>query len=124
MAKISLFTILIALLTISPCLAQATGKKLIPVVPSYHEAAYVPQKDEVVDELPSPRDQMYVFWILGRVLSYPFDKAEAYIDSIKNKPKVQAVPATAPAAVTAPNPFLSVNWKEIPPAPPATGNGR
>ena len=84
MAKISLFTILIALLTISPCFAQTTGKKLIPVVPSYHEAAYVPQKDEVVDELPSPRDQMYVFWILGRVLSYPFDKAEAVIDSIKN----------------------------------------
>lgn len=124
MRKTSLLVILSILWAGSVCFAQTAEKKLIPVYPSYHEATYVPQTEEAADELPSPRDQMYVFWILGRVLSYPFDKAESYIDSIKAKRRVQAVQAAAPAQKPVPNPFLSVNWGEIPPAPPASGNSR
>ncbi|MBI5251313.1 MAG: hypothetical protein HY912_17630 [Desulfomonile tiedjei] len=123
MAKTYLIVIMTVLCAASTGFAQTADKKLIRVYPSYHEAAYVPQ-EEVADELPSPRDQMYVFWILGRVLSYPFDKAEGYIDSIRSKRKLQVVPAAAPAQATAPNPFVSVNWREIPPAPPATGHSR
>jgi hypothetical protein len=118
MAKSPGVATLIILWAVSACFAEPAEKKLIPVYPSYHEAAYVPQKAEVVDDLPTPRDQMYVFWILGRVLSFPFDKAEGYIESFKNSRKVKAVPAAAPAQSKAPNPFAFSNWKEIPPAPP------
>jgi hypothetical protein len=124
MARILLIATLIILWTVAPSVAEPAGKKLIPVYASYHEAAYVPQKAEALDDLPTPRDQMYVFWILGRVLSYPFDKAEEYVDSFKNRRKVQAVPATAPARSKGPNPFMSSNWREIPPAPPVNEHGR
>jgi hypothetical protein len=66
---------------------------------------------------------MYVFWILGKMLSYPIDKAEAYIYSFKKKekPRVEGAPTPATATPNA-NPFNSVNWSEIPPAPPAAGH--
>jgi hypothetical protein len=120
----------LTLLWIAPAgLAQAenTGKKLIPVKPSYHEATYVPQAeqpaaDPTMPPPPTPREQMYVFWILGKMLSYPIDKAESYVYSFKRKPKPQVEGAPTPATASAtPNPFSSVNWNEIPPAPPASG---
>ena len=131
MRKISLIAFLILLWTAPFCLAQtaSSGKKLIPVKPSYHEATYVPQAEEpaadpTVPAPPTPREQMYVFWILGKMLSYPIDKAEAYISNSfkkKEKPRVEGAPTPA-TATSAQNPFSSVNWSEIPPSPPVSGH--
>ncbi len=121
MAKTSLIIVLSILWGVSACFAQPAEKKLIPVHPSYQEATYVPQSESAAYDLPTPRDQMYVFWILGRILSYPFDKAESVIDSWKQKRKASPAPAAVPAAASGSNPFASVNWGQIPPAPPASG---
>jgi hypothetical protein len=121
MAKTSLIVVMCILWGASACFAQSAEKKLIPVHPSYHEATYVPQSEKAAYDLPSPRDQMYVFWILGRVLSFPFDKAESFIDSWKQKRKASPAASAIPAAAPAANPFASVNWEQIPPAPPASG---
>lgn len=104
--------------------AQTTDPNLIPVKPSYSEATYSPrtQQDSETREFtpgPAPRDQLYVFWLLGKALSYPVDKAEAYIMSKLKKSPQEGRPTPA-AAASSPNPFNSVNWREIPPAPPAS----
>lgn len=96
---------------------------LIPVKPRYTEAAYTPSKgteptDSEGAPTPSPRDQMYVFWILGKMLSYPVDKIESFVLS-KLKRTDDSVEATPAGASSQPNPFQSINWREIPPAPPA-----
>ncbi len=113
MAKTSLIVVLSILCGTAACFAQSAEKKLIPVRPSYQEAAYTAQSESAADELPSPRDQMYVFWILGRVLSYPFDKAESLIDSWKQKRKAPSAPAAVPAAASGPKPFTSATWEQI-----------
>lgn len=126
MPKTLLILFLIMCWTVSPSLGQAdkSEQKLIPVRPSYHEASYVPHAGEqasspVQPTGPNPRDQLYIFWILGKVLSYPVDKVEAFIYSrFKGAPAGSPRPAAAPANA---NPFASVNWREIPPAPPAHG---
>ncbi len=102
------------------CLAESG---LIPVKPSYTEAAYTPsntteQMNSAAVPTPSPRDQMYVFWILGKMLSYPVDKVESFILS-KLKRNSDSAVATPAGASSQPNPFQSINWREIPPAPPA-----
>lgn len=98
--------------------------KLIPVKPSYSESSYKPS-EEIQGETgysytaPSPRDQMYIFWILGKMLSYPVDKVEDFISS-RLRSRESPKPVVAPAVAThRPNPFDSVNFREIPPAPPA-----
>ncbi len=98
--------------------------KLIQVKPSYSESGYQPN-DQVQGETgyyyspPGPRDQMYIFWILGKVLSYPIDKVEDFISS-RLRSTSAPTPVAAPALATSkPNPFDSVNFREIPPAPPA-----
>jgi hypothetical protein len=124
MPKTLLILFLIVCWTMAPSYGRAekSEQKLIPVKPSYHEAAYVPHAGEQASNplqptAPTPRDQLYVFWILGRIISYPIDKAESFIyNRIKGVPAGTPQPAAAPAA---PNPFASVNWREIPPAPPA-----
>jgi hypothetical protein len=112
---------------VGPAQAENAGKKLIPVKPSYHEATYLPPAerpslDPTMPPPPTPREQMYVFWILGKMLSFPIDKAESYVYSFtkKTKPQVDGAPTPATASAT-PNPFSSVNWSEIPPSPPASG---
>jgi hypothetical protein len=124
-----MISFLVLLWVASLCLAQAesTGKNLISVKPSYHEATYVPQAeqpaaDPTLPPPPTPREQMYVFWILGKMLSYPIDKAESYVYGFakKSKPPADGAPTPATAATT-PYPFSSVNWSEIPPAPPVSG---
>ncbi|MFH0960882.1 MAG: hypothetical protein V1897_19530, partial [Pseudomonadota bacterium] len=66
---------------------------------------------------PAPRDQLYVFWILGRVISYPIDKLESYISGKFNSVKQpKPIPAAAPGQVS--SPFDSLHRREIPPAPP------
>ena len=130
--RTSLLVVLVCSLLIVPvCLAQAeeAHKNLITVKPSYHDATYVPQREQpVVDPTvpppPTPREQMYVFWILGKMLSYPIDKAESCIYGYINRSKEKTHARVAPAAAsTAPNPFASVSWSEIPPAPPVSGHG-
>lgn len=97
--------------------------KLIQVKPSYAESSYKPA-EEIQGETgysysaPSPRDQMYIFWILGKMLSYPVDKVEDFISS-KLKFRENSKPVAAPAIATSrPDPFESINFREIPPAPP------
>lgn len=131
--RTTLSLVLLGLLLIVPiCLAQAdeAHKNLITVKPGYQQATYVPQHDQsVVDPTmpppPTPREQMYVFWILGKMLSYPVDKAESYVYNFINKPKPKVHSSTTPAtASTAPNPFASVSWTDIPPAPPALAHAK
>jgi hypothetical protein len=124
MSKILLLLIPIMLWTASACLGQAQEeeKKLIPVKPSYHEASYVPHAGDqgpgqVFPAPPTPREQMYIFWLVGKMLSFPIDKVESFIRDRTTRPSKGAETAPA-AAASAPNPFNALNWKEIPPAPP------
>lgn len=117
--------LLVGLCAISAGFAQAADNRLIPVFPSQQQPTYAPPPPTSdAEQLPSPRDQLYVFWVLGKVLSYPFDKVDSYIEHWKSRRKAQgqAVPASAPARSE--NPFDSVNWREIPPAPPTEGGFR
>ncbi|MBI4966084.1 MAG: hypothetical protein HY913_22585 [Desulfomonile tiedjei] len=125
MAKILLMLLPVMLWAASACFGQAQKeeKKLIQVKPSYHEASYVPHAGDqgpgpVFPAPPTPREQMYIFWILGKMISFPIDKVESFIRERAARPAKGAEAAPA-AAASAPNPFNSVNWKEIPPAPPA-----
>jgi len=132
MAKIFLLLLPIMLWTASICVGQTQKdeKRLIQVKPSYHEASYVPHAGDqgagqMLPAPPTPREQMYVFWILGKILSYPIDKTESFIRErfARSSKGIKATPASA---ASSPNPFNSVNWKEIPPAPPvkAAASGR
>ncbi|HMK36504.1 MAG TPA: hypothetical protein VK463_15630 [Desulfomonilaceae bacterium] len=120
---------IIAVLTLALLFAGATcfgqsetsNKKLIQVKPEYSESAPVPQPEPQIDPYapvpPRPRDQLYVFWILGRLISYPIDKVEAYITTLRSEKKRDGAPVPASGGPDS-NPFGSVNWREIPPAPP------
>lgn len=127
MSKTFLAVVLIILWCAASCYGESgtADRKLIPVKPSYHEAAYVPEQqvpaaDSAATRAPTPREQMYVFWILGRMLSYPMDKAESYIRQRLQRSALK--PASAPATSTpASSPFDSMNLGQIPPAPPALG---
>ncbi len=124
MRKVSLVVVLISVLVAAPLFGDS-GKgatDLIKVTPSYHKASYVPgtnrpNPNPVNPPAPRPKDQMYVFWLLGKALSYPIDKTESYISGLRAKAaaKTTAEPAVAPAAH---NPFKSLSIQEIPPAPP------
>lgn len=125
MAKTTVMLVISALFVTATCVCQAdqAEKKLIPVRPAYadtsvHSPAPAPAAlDPQSPPLPSPRDQMYVFWLVGQILSYPIDKAESFVRAglrnIGSKPVVK--PAAAPADD---NPFEKVRMSEIPPAPP------
>jgi hypothetical protein len=61
---------------------------------------------------------MYVFWILGKILSYPVDQAESYMSALIRR--LRTGPAGTPASASSgPNPFDTIESREIPPAPPA-----
>jgi hypothetical protein len=103
--------------------ADEPAKKLIAVRPNFHEAENVPDGRQAVDfeseqRFPTPREQMYVFWLVGRVLSYPVDKAESAVRGWLEKRKGRA--ANAPAQLEdGRNPFDSVDFGALPPAAPA-----
>lgn len=122
MARTFLMLLFMFLCTVSVGMAQSTNqdKKLIRVTPSYSEASYVPEKARHPNSPPppTPREQMYVFWVLGKILSYPLDTAESYISTWLNR-RQNAPLATPASAGAAPNPFSTMNEREIPPAPPA-----
>jgi hypothetical protein len=115
----------LALFGATVCFGQAgsSDKKLIQVKPDYSEPVAYPQPEPQLDPYapiqPRPRDQLYVFWILGRVISYPIDKVEAYLTNMKFDRKKDGSPVPASAGPEA-NPFNAVNWREIPPAPPVS----
>jgi len=124
MARILLVLLLVGSWFACVCFDRAAmaTEQLIPVKPAYAEAApeSQPSKSSAENEAlpePTPRDQMYLFWLLGKIISYPVDKAEYFVKNqikrVQNRPI--ATPASAPVS---PNPFESVNYREIPPAPP------
>ena len=71
--------------------ANAEEQKLIRVTISSHEAAVVAPSKAVAPKAvssrpPTPREQMYVFWLIGKVLSYPVDSVESYVTGLLNGP--------------------------------------
>jgi hypothetical protein len=127
MYKKAILSLLLTGLWVVSCCGQApqSEKNLVPVAPSYAQAAYNPQSDQDPvnaegQRVPTPREQMYVFWVLGKMISYPVDKAEELIrkqiSSLKSPFHPQPVSDQPSSKVG--NPFTGVNWREIPPAPP------
>jgi hypothetical protein len=119
MIRISLVVLLAVLLMTSGPLCQPEEGKLIPVKPSFNDSPSGPPapQDPYAQAAPTPREQMYVFWILGKVLSYPIDTAESYLSSWWQRR--QAAPLVQPAsAPPAPNPFDTIDSRQIPPAAP------
>lgn len=128
MSRTCTILLLVALWLVTPwdCLAADQGSKLIPVTPAYSEPSPAPQPQIAPDDPegyqpPRPRDQLYVFWILGRLINYPIDKVESFVsgklESWKQRPFL--APASAPAG---PNPFESNRWRQVPPAAPASAS--
>jgi hypothetical protein len=122
-ALIIFSTLLLVVFSLGDSLAENKSSKLISVKPAYEQAAAVPQNSSPATNIdtqypdPSPRDQMYIFWLFGKIISYPIDKVESYVTKKLYSPeKPKFVPATAPASAS--SPFDSINWREIPPAPP------
>jgi hypothetical protein len=118
---------LVLILAAGLCLAEAKGPngKLIPVElpepaqPQVQEVAPDPTSPEGY-QMPAPKDQLYVFWAAGRILSFPVDLAESIIRKVKGKAKPKAgSPVQASSPVNG-SPFDNLNWREIPPAPPAS----
>jgi hypothetical protein len=118
-----LIVLLVAVLVVPAYFAQAEPPKnnLIQAKPEYLEAAHVPTVEPNTDPLyppsPTPSEQMYVFWIMGKILSFPVDTLESYVTRLRGEwnAKAVAVPASAPAQ---PNPFEKRHIGQIPPAPP------
>jgi hypothetical protein len=103
--------------------ANADERKLIRVTIGSPDATVVASSQPATAQpipprTPTPREQMYVFWILGKVLSYPVDKVESYVNDLLKKPLPG--PVVKPASATPGyNPFEARSFSEIPPAPPA-----
>ncbi len=121
--------IIIPILWLTTACFGQTGQaqnNLIPVKPGYDEPiSERPAANQDDSGLPKPSDQLYVFWYLGKIISYPIDTAEAYITSYIAKLRQPAQPVAVPASSTPlSNPFDSVKWKSIPPAPPVVSGGR
>ncbi len=116
-----LTVILVAMLMVPAHFAQAEppNNNLISAKPAYLEATHVPSADTNPDPLypppPTPSEQMYVFWVVGKILSFPVDTVESYVTKLRGEWRTKAVPAAAPAQ---PNPFETRHIGQIPPAPP------
>ncbi len=125
MPKICVILLLLIFCSVSQCLGEAkTGDTiLIRITPSAQQPAPAPQAQQAVSQQtdprsPTPREQLYVFWIVGRMLSYPLDRAESYVRS--KLQRLSREPVAVPAASSSqPNPFDAARQSEIPPAPPA-----
>jgi hypothetical protein len=102
-----------------PVLAGDDSGKLIPVRPAYTEPE-TPSPDAETLPAPSARQQMYVFWILGKMISYPIDKAEAFVKGQIEKPFFR--PASSPPREK--DPFAALDDGAIPPAPPVAPRSR
>ena len=124
MSKINVQAVFAITVVCCLCTVYAMGNDsgLIRVTPSHHEALSAPntnKPDGASNVLgpPTPREQMYVFWILGKALSYPVDRIESYVlHKLKRSSKKQA-PINLSSV---PNPFEAADMSQIPPAPPVT----
>lgn len=122
MVRICLIVIVGLIIAAQPCMVGPafSDSTLIPVKPSYQEASYQGRQPQVAGAFPAgrhptPREQMYVFWILGKVLSYPIDQLEAIITRRHNTSAAKPIKASAPSTY---DPFKEIEGREIPPAPP------
>ena len=121
MARPLLMVFLASLLIVfaEVALADSARTNLIPARPQYMEAAHVPsgdlKKTQFNPPAPTPSEQLYVFWILGKLISYPVDAMESYVASLREQWRAKPVPA---AASSAPNPFEERRFGQVPPAPP------
>lgn len=121
MLRLSLVPVLILCLFVFDSPAEQSAQGLIPVRPYYQDSQNSVSPDKQLEHERSyqihPKDQMYIFWVLGKLISYPVDKAESFLSQQKKKLFKEGAPvqATAPPQH---NPFSSLNWREIPPAPP------
>ncbi len=105
--------------------AQAPHGKLIPVQRAEQPEPQV--QEEAPDQaatsgyaLPAPKDQLYVFWVLGRILSFPVDLAESIIRKRRSHAQHKEGSAVQASSPVNGNPFENLNWREIPPAPPVS----
>ena len=123
MSRWLLILLAIALLPFAALPGQAEDQRgnLVPVKP----AAVTPETQPTgappaAGSLgqPTAADQLYVFWLMGKLISYPFDALDTCIQRLRERPEaVRAIPAAAPGS---PNPFDSVKLGQIPPAPPVS----
>ncbi|MGC8658390.1 MAG: hypothetical protein ACP5U1_04890 [Desulfomonilaceae bacterium] len=114
--------ILTAVISISSS-AENKNPELIVVKPATSQPAKEIPVEGSVDNgqyaNPSPREQLYVFWLLGQVISYPIDKIESYVTKkLYSLEMPKLVPAAATNARPSVSPFDALNRREIPPAPP------
>lgn len=121
----SLLILLVSIVLVSPAglvSAEQAVKNLVPVKSEYAQDAQAPASPEPVKSAgapsPTPAEQMYVFWMVGKVLSYPIDTLEGYVRRLMEAPHPKVVPASAPATR---NPFEARDLGQIPPAPPVLG---
>lgn len=128
MFRSALICLLIVLAIAGTCLAEPSNKpaNLIPVrapeaeSPSAVAEEQQPSLDPNAAVKPSPSEQMYVFWLVGKMLSYPVDTMEAYVRDFMKRSQPKVVPASAGPD----NPFENRDWSQIPPTPPVTGKRR
>jgi hypothetical protein len=97
----------------------AADGKLIPVRGPLTETETTRSTEEAFPA-PSAKQQMYVFWLLGKMISYPIDKAEAFVRTQMEKPFFRPASSPGPAQ----DPFIALERGEIPPAPPVERQSR
>ena len=125
MPKICVILVLVIFCGVTQCLGEARqgDSILVRITPSPQQSDPAPDDQQAVSQpmgprAPTPKEKLYVFWILGKMLSYPVDRAEKYIrgklEGFSRQPV--AVPAASP---TTANPFDTARQRDIPPAPPA-----
>ncbi|MBI5570325.1 MAG: hypothetical protein HY914_10310 [Desulfomonile tiedjei] len=114
-------TITVTLCAVLSSQAEDQRRNLVPAKRAAEIDAQAVQqaRPATANGQPTAADQLYVFWALGKLISYPFDAADAYIQRYRegSDSDARAVPAAAPGAS---NPFDAVKLGQIPPAPPVS----
>ncbi len=121
MSRFVMLTLMVILLAGGACWAADTQPKLIKVITDYTDTplpVVAPAPSIPEYQPPSPREQMYVFWLAGRVISMPIDLLEKAVGKVRSSVSKARPPVPVQAAAVH-SPFDNVNWREIPPAPPA-----
>jgi len=117
-----LVTVTLTLCAVALSQAEDQRRNLVPVKPAAEVDAQAAQPARPAAGglgQPTAADQLYVFWALGKLISYPFDAADSYIQRYRegSDSDAKAIPAAAPGAA---NPFDAVKLGQIPPAPPVS----
>lgn len=107
-------------LTVASPREDRTSGTLIRIPPPHEESENGPDQgstpDSATPPVPSPADQMYVFWAVGKLISLPVDIAEACFTRLRQRFTQKPVPV--PASGVAENPFTAIERGRVPPAPP------